>query len=328
MPFIAYVPKRFQAKSERLIIQANEILAEYAELGLDLTLRQLYYQFVARDVIPNSFHEYKKLQSLVNDARLAGRIDWNSIEDRTRNLQSYPWSFDAPDAMRDAARHYRENKWEEQATHVEVWVEKDALLGVIEKACDKYQTPFFSCRGYTSQSEIWNSAQRLAALEAGGDYGQAKKPAIILHLGDHDPSGVDMSRDIQDRMELFEAENVTVERIALTMAQIKERRPPPNPAKLTDSRAKEYIKTFGPKSWELDALDPKYIIDLIHKHTEKHLDAEAWEKSCEQEKKARDGMLLLSDNFDVATRFTSCPRAMRKFEEDEEDGLFTQTEED
>jgi hypothetical protein len=305
MPFIEYVAKRFHAKSETLIAKANEILAEYAGLGLDLTLRQLYYQFVARDIIPNSFKEYKKLQSLINDARLAGRIDWDSIEDRTRNLQSWATQTSPDDALAETARHYRESKWDDQPNHVEVWVEKDALLGVVEKACRKFETPFFSCRGYTSQSEVWNSAQRLADLQ---------KPAVILHLGDHDPSGVDMSRDIQDRMTLFEADNVTVARIALTMEQIKARRPPPNPAKLTDSRAKDYIKRFGPKSWELDALDPTYLIKLIEDATEGLLDREAWEKSCEKEKKGRDGLRVLSYNFEVASRFANNPRAISLFE--------------
>lgn len=316
MPFIAYVPKRFFPKSERLIEKANEILEEYAGLGLDLTLRQLYYQFVARDVIPNTFKEYKKLQSLINDARLAGRIDWDCIEDRTSNLQSWPTEESPEDALAKCARYYREDKWHAQPTHVEVWVEKDALLGVIEKACGKYQTPFFSCRGYTSQSKIWGSAQRLIDLA---------KPCVILHLGDHDPSGVDMSRDIQERMTMFEAFDVTVERIALTMAQIKERKPPPNPAKITDSRAKDYIKKFGPKSWELDALDPTYLIKLIEDATEEYVDADIWEDSCAKEEKGRDGLKILSHNFEVATRFAKWRCALQnggaiaRFEEWEEE---------
>lgn len=310
MPFIAYIPKRFHGKSEKLIHQANGILEEYAALGLDLTLRQLYYQFVARDVIPNTFRSYKNLQSLINEARLAGRIDWHSIEDRTRNLQSWPTQPDPETALDELAVHYRERKWKTQPTHVEVWVEKDALLGVIEKACGKYQTPFFSCRGYTSQSEVWASSQRLAALG---------KPAVILHLGDHDPSGVDMSRDIQERMELFEADNVTVERIALTMAQIKQFNPPPNPAKLTDSRAKEYIRQHGSKSWELDALDPRYIINLIETETAAYMDDEAWQKACAKEEKARDGLRVLSHNFDIATAFVKDEDAMAYFEQNRED---------
>lgn len=318
MPFIEYIPKKFQARSEKHIQIANDILKEYAGMGLDLTLRQLYYQFVSRDVIPNNFKEYKKLQSLINDARLAGRIDWDCIEDRTRNLESFPSDESPEDALEKCARYYSENKWEDQPYHVEVWVEKDALLGVIEKACAKYQTPFFSCRGYTSQSEVWNSAMRLEAFH---------KPAIILHLGDHDPSGVDMSRDIADRMQLFEADNVTVKRIALTMEQIKERKPPPNPAKITDSRAKEYIKKFGNKSWELDALDPTYLIKLIQESTEGYLDSKLWNAALKKEEIAKQSMQLLSHNFDIASRFVADEDAMRMFEDYEfNDDDFTNDE--
>jgi len=122
-----------------------------------------------------------------------------------------------------------------------------------------------------------------------------------------------MSRDIADRMELFEAHNVTVERIALTMAQVKERRPPPNPAKLTDSRVKEYIKKYGSKSWELDALDPKYLINLIETHTEAHLDKKAWKRAVEKETVNRLDMSELSSEFELVSKFVRDEDAMQEF---------------
>lgn len=309
MPFICYVPKRFHPKTEALIAKANDILDEYALLGLDLTLRQIYYQFVARGIIENKFREYKKLQAIINDARLAGLIDWNRIEDRTRNLESFTSYEDGADAMARLANFYAENKWKDQPQHVEVWVEKDALLGVIEKACEKFATPFFSCRGYTSQSEVWNSARRLRKLE---------KPVTILHLGDHDPSGVDMSRDIQERMDLFEADNVEVKRIALTMAQIRLKNPPPNPVKPNDSRTGGYEKEFGSQSWELDALDPTFLIDLIHKETEKRIDPAIWAESLKKEKIESDKISTISESFEVAARFAALPEAVERFEDWEE----------
>jgi len=310
MPLICYVQKNFHGKSLGLIHQANGILAEYAGLNLNLTLRQLYYQFVARGVIENSFREYKKLQQLISDARLAGLIDWDSIVDRTRNLQSFP-HWDSPaDIIWQSSHSYREDKWATQKNHVEVWVEKDALIGVVERACELYQTPFFSCRGYTSQSEVWGAAQRLAELD---------KPATILHLGDHDPSGVDMSRDIQDRMELFNADNVKVKRVALTMAQIRKLNPPPNPAKITDSRAAGYIKQYGQQSWELDALDPKFMIDLIHTETRKLIEMNEWEKACAAEAEGKESLAELSRAYEVAARFVKSPGAIARFEEWEED---------
>lgn len=320
MPFIEYVPKRFHPKSERLIGQVNAIIDEYRAIGLDLTLRQLYYQLVSADIIPNAFRAYKNLGELVSQARLAGRIDWNAIEDRTRNLQEWPSQYDPQSALANLARHYREDKWDDQPTHVEVWVEKDAMIGVIERACSKYQTPFFSCRGYTSQSEVWNSAQRLSSMACpiAQDYGQTKKPVVILHLGDHDPSGIDMTRDIQDRLDLFEAENVVVERIALNRDQIKKFNPPPNPAKMKDSRAADYVKKHGPKSWELDALKPEFIISLIEEATAEYLDGDKWEAACKKEEDNRARLHSLSENFSIASRFVANPDAMQLFRDNEE----------
>jgi hypothetical protein len=84
MPIIKYKDFNFRSASLSVIELANSIIAEYQAQGYDLTLRQLYYQFVARGIIPNSDAEYKKLGSVINDGRLAGLIDWDSITDRTR----------------------------------------------------------------------------------------------------------------------------------------------------------------------------------------------------------------------------------------------------
>ena len=74
---------KFRASSLAIIDQANEIIDEYQADGYDLTLRQLYYQFVARNLIPNSQSEYNKLGTAINNGRLAGLIDWDAIKDRT-----------------------------------------------------------------------------------------------------------------------------------------------------------------------------------------------------------------------------------------------------
>ncbi len=199
MPLIEYVPKNFSARSLDVIDRANEILEEYERQGYDLTLRQLFYQFVSRALIPNRDAEYKKLGSIVNDARLAGLIDWDHIVDRTRYLRTVS-SWDSPAAIiRDAARGYQRDLWEDQDTRIKVWIEKDALVGVIERACDELRVPFLSCRGYTSQSEMWGASQRFYRHTLNG------KRVKVLHLGDHDPSGIDMSRDIEDRIRLFMA---------------------------------------------------------------------------------------------------------------------------
>src|SRR5262249_21694061 len=153
MPKIAYVPKTFRGSSQTLIDRANQIIADYLAQGYRLTLRQLYYQFVSRDLIPNNLKSYKRLGNIIHDARLAGLIDWDVSEDRTRNLHELP-SWDSPETIIDAcASQFRIDKWKNQECRVEVWIEKEALAGVFERVCDELQVPFFSCRGYTSQSE-------------------------------------------------------------------------------------------------------------------------------------------------------------------------------
>ncbi|MCX5601561.1 hypothetical protein OOK29_25765 [Streptomyces phaeochromogenes] len=274
MPRITYVEKKFTPAHQRLIAMADQICREYAEQGFDLTLRQLYYQFVARDVIANKQTEYKRLGSIINDARLAGLLDWDYIVDRTRNLRGLSHWDNPESVIQSAAYGYRTERWEQQPYRVEVWIEKDALVGVIAGACERNDVDYFSCRGYTSQSELWGAARRMTR------YQQAGQKPIVIHLGDHDPSGVDMTRDISDRLALFGAD-VDVRRIALNMDQIEEHDPPPNPAKLTDSRATSYIREHGSSSWELDALEPTLLDRLIEDEIWAWRDADQWEADTE-----------------------------------------------
>lgn len=281
MPRQTYVPKKFTPAHQRLIDMAEQICRDYARQGFDLTLRQLYYQFVARDVIANKQTEYKRLGSIINDARLAGLLDWTYIVDRTRNLRGLSHWDDPHSVIRSAASGYRTERWADQPHRVEVWIEKDALVGVIAGVCQRYDVDYFSCRGYTSQSELWGAAQRMISYQNAG-----QKP-VIIHLGDHDPSGVDMTRDIRERLALFEAD-VEVRRIALNMDQIEEHQPPPNPAKLTDSRATGYIREYGRSSWELDALEPTLLDRLIEEEIWTCRDLDLWDaatQSMEQERR-------------------------------------------
>jgi hypothetical protein len=272
MPRIAYVEKKFSTAHLDLIHTAEGICRDYAAQGYDLTLRQLYYQFVARGFIANKQTEYKRLGSVINDARLAGLLDWNQIVDRTRNLRGLAHWNSPESVIQSAAYGYRTERWADQPYRVEVWIEKDALVGVITGVCQRHDVNYFSCRGYTSQSELWGAAQRLAGYERRG------QKTLVVHLGDHDPSGVDMTRDIRDRLALFGADT-EVHRIALTMDQVDEHRPPPNPAKITDSRATAYIREHGSSSWELDALEPSLLDRLIEDEIFAVRDVDLWDAS-------------------------------------------------
>ena len=286
---IAYIEKRFQARTLAAIETANGIIAEYEAQGLALTLRQLFYQHVARGLIANTERAYKRLGQTVGDARKAGLIDWTAIEDRTRNLTAWRTFESAADAARNAAETFEMALWADQAHYVEVWVEKEALAGVIEGICAPLRVPFFSCRGYVSLSTIHEAAQRLRAESQG-------RTCVVLHLGDHDPSGFDMTRDNRDRLELFEA-MIEFRRIALNMDQVEAHDPPPNPVKVKDSRAPGYIAEYGRESWELDALDPASLRDLIEASVSEYRDEAAWRKSVTVEKRER-GKLQ-----DAAARF-------------------------
>lgn len=293
MTLIKYTDKTLSPDSLAVVDQANDIIDEYAEQGFSLTLRQLYYQFVARDLIPNTMKDYKRLGRIVNDGRLLGMISWTAIEDRTRNLKSNPHWEDPAEIVHTCAKQFAVDKWEEQGVRFEVWIEKEALVGVIEPVCRELDIDFFACRGYNSQSEAWAAAQRMICYQNAGQH------TIILHLGDHDPSGIDMTRDIFERMQTFigYGQAPGINRIALNMEQVDQYGPPPNPAKVTDSRFDAYLAKFGEDSWELDALEPKVIEDLIRKEVEFNMDKKLWEKAVRREQEGRALLGRIADRI-------------------------------
>lgn len=276
---IAYIDKTFRQDSLSLIYQADEILTDLADQGFAVTLRTLYYQFVSLNLIENKESEYKRLGGIINDARLAGLIDWEHITDRTRNLQSIAHWKTPQEIIEVVAPSYTLDKWDSQTWRPEVWIEKDALLGVIEKTCRNLDVPFFSCRGYVSQSEMWRASVRLK------HYLETGQTPIIFHLGDHDPSGIDMTRDIQDRLALFTGEDIAVKRLALNWEQIEKFSPPPNPTKVSDSRVGGYISRFGRSSWELDALPPQTIVKLIEDAISEIVDPLARDRTIQRQRK-------------------------------------------
>lgn len=292
MPKIAYRKIKFGADRLALVKKANTIIEEYAQQGFTLTLRQLFYQFVSRDYIPNTQRSYKNLGDVVNNARLAGLIDWKAIVDRTRSLKDLSHWENPAEIVSTCARQFRLDKWADQKRRVEVWIEKDALVGVIEGVCQELDVPFFSCRGFTSQSEMWEAAMRLRDHVRGGQV------PLILHLGDHDPSGKDMTRDITDRLAEFAGRDIELVRLALNMDQIEQYNPPPNPVKMTDSRAEGYKAEFGEESWELDALEPAVIATLIRDAVMGVREVDKWAAQCVAEGKHRADLTRVSDRWD------------------------------
>lgn len=294
-----FIDRKFSVASSAIIVTANDILSEYEAQGLVLTLRQLYYQFVARGLIPNKQSEYKRLGSIINDARLAGLIDWNMMEDRTRTLRTIS-SWDSPASIVEVvAKQYQEDLWASQAYRPEVWIEKDALVGVIERACRELRVEFFACRGYSSQSAQYEAGHRFRR------YIEAGQTPVVFHFGDHDPSGIDMTRDNADRLSMFAIEEVDVRRLALTFEQVEQYSPPPNPAKESDSRHEAYAAKYGNESWELDALEPTVIDNLIRTNVESLIDRKKWKAAQRSEKENRDKLVLVSNKWDDVAEFVS-----------------------
>ncbi len=329
---------RLNNKNKHQLSVINDIIEEYRRDGYVLTLRQLYYQLVSRDIIPNKQSEYAKLSTLLTKGRMAGVVDWDAIEDRNRRPYLPYWVRGVDAAVKDTINQYRLDRQKGQDVYIELWVEKDALSGVLKRITEKYHINLIVNRGYSSTSAMYDAYERVRrkVLE--------KKKVVVLYLGDHDPSGLDMIRDIRDRTRVFISNskdiqdkweecdfeydadngdrvdyhslydeycdednafvdvdgeerfdtplafgkyifdnNVEVRPIGLTMEQIKQFTPPPNPAKITDPRAKWYIKEFGAVSWEVDALNPETLHKLVRENVEGLIDIELFNEQLEQE---------------------------------------------
>jgi hypothetical protein len=260
-----YREKRFGADALARIALCNQIIEKYQAQDLRLTLRQLYYQLVTRNAITNEEKSYKNLGSLASDARLAGLIDWDAIEDRVRRPDT-PSDFSSiQDLVEAALRAYRLPRWEGQESYVKLWVEKDALAGVLQPIAQRWHVTLMVNRGYSSSSAMYESAQRFLreCYEEFSDDPRNPRSPVLLYLGDLDPSGEDMVRDVRDRLGMFGVVDLEVRKLALTMKQVEQYNPPPNPAKLSDSRAARYVEKYGTSSWEVDALPPEVLQEII-----------------------------------------------------------------
>ncbi len=258
----------------------NGIIEEFQNKGYRLTLRQLYYQLVSRDLIDNKKSEYAKLSTLLVKGRMGGLVDWDAIEDRLR-VPKFPYQADdIADAMDDIIYSYRLDRQKGQEKYIELWVEKDALSSVLQPLTKKYHVRLMVNRGYSSCTAMRDAYLRIQSANAS---------ATILYLGDHDPSGLDMVRDITERLNEFGV-FPEVKHIGLTKEQINEFNPPPNPARVEDPRAENYIAEHGYVSWEVDALSPETLNELIKSEIEGLLDMDKFNEVIEQEEIDKDKM--------------------------------------
>ena len=289
MACIRYRDIDFRADAVMRIAQVNKILTQYKQR---VSVRQVYYRLVAAGQIANEQREYAAVQDLLTRARYAGLIDWDAIEDRNREPERRRDWASARNLVTEAAQAFRLDRWKGQPFYVEMWVEKAALAGVLAPVVDAYHVTLMVNRGYSSASAMKESADRIRARCA--PYGPHERP-VVLYVGDHDPSGEDMVRDVRARLVEFGVPDwIDVRKVALTMAQVEEYNPPPNPAKLSDSRAAEYIAKHGASSWEVDALPPDALDVLLRRTINAYVDKDKMDAQITRENKIKARLQLLA----------------------------------
>lgn len=295
-----FIERKFSAESQATIDLANEILEEYRAQDFRLSLRQLYYQLVARGYIENSQRSYKNLGSLISNARQAGLIDWSMIEDRGRETV-IPTHWRSPaEIVRAAAAQFRIDKWKDQPWHIEAMVEKDALSGVLEPICRTLDIGITANKGYSSSSTMYEIGKRLAEAHEPGNLTYDGKSICVLYLGDHDPSGIDMTRDVEERLAMYsglDSYDIDVVRLALNIEQVERWKPPENPAKETDARYAGYRDTYGDKSWELDAIEPVQLADLVRQAVLSRRDDDLWNEAVARENAMRRDLQRFADEY-------------------------------
>ncbi len=293
-------------KRPEILEHALRIVQKYKADGYEMTLRQLYYQFVATGLIPNGQDQYKRIKGALSAARLVGDFPLDSITDRTRTVHEGNFTeneTDMDNALGNAAIAIRntpywyltQDRWYGQNTHVSVWVEKEALSGVLEKPCEELGISWFAAKGYPSHSSIY---AWIKTIEQAYDEGTIED-VVIIYLGDHDPDGLAIPnttmRVIGNFMEQMDLDHIPVrlKRVALTIEQIREYNPPPFPAKNTSSRFKGYVESTGLlDAWELDALPPNVLDALIRREVDVYWDEEVYQEGQAQLKLLREEMSI------------------------------------
>lgn len=281
----------WRADKKTLLNQITAICEEYKTNGDVLTLRQLYYQLVSVNAIANDIKVYKKLSVLKDQLCYAGILDWDCFEDRGRKPVSAYYEHSIEDALDYTARNYVLDRSLGQTNRVEVWCEKDAISEILKKVALPYGARLCVNKGYMGTSAIYNAYERFSR-----EFNQGHT-VTILYFGDHDPSGLDMVRDIRERLTFMFEKGVrcrdfmefdfNVISIGLTMEQIETYNPPPNPAKVSDPRAAEYIEKYGPISWEVDALKPGIMREILEHNIKEQYDLKQYETVLEQEQEDR-----------------------------------------
>jgi hypothetical protein len=260
--------KKGRGRAQRTL-DLIDAMYEIAEQTQPITGRGVGYKLFARSLIPSmSRKDMQRVYRLLRDAREEGVIPWEWIVDETRCLEKAP-SWDNPQAFAEAAaRSYRLEFWNQQPARVEVWSEKGTVRGVLAPVLNKYGVGFRVMHGFASATAVYDVAQ--------DDDG---RPLVVLYVGDYDPSGLYMSEmDIPDRLEKYKGDHVEPRRIALTGEQTRGLLSFPASDKRDDPRYRWFVSSYGAQCWELDALDPRVLRDIVEDEIKSEIEPVAWER--------------------------------------------------
>jgi hypothetical protein len=245
-----------------------------------MTVRQVFYQATVRHLVEKTEHGYVKVQQDLTKMRKSGRLPYDWLVDYTRR-EILPVTYDGVEhALRDTAGDYRKDLWADADCRVEIWIEKDALAGVVEEVTRKFAVPLMVARGYSSLSFLHRASEISNGLGL---------PTYVYHFGDHDPSGVNAGEKIEEWRKDATDGTLHFERVAVTQKQIADWNLPSRPNKTTDTRTPKFEQRFGTtQSVELDAIDPNRLRSLVLEVIGRHLPASAYQALMAAEKRERE----------------------------------------
>jgi len=241
-----------QKQSLELLEQVQEIIDSY---DFALTLRQIYYQLVAKQIIPNKQNYYHKLSRLCVMGRDEGILPEEGFADRLREVDKLSSWVDLNEFMETVRRSYHKDKWQNQDRYLEIWTEKDALRGVLSQVTYQYDVSLMVARGQLSRTAIYEASKRYKI--------KSDKECYLYYCGDFDPSGLSIYESIKERLSDFGV-FINYERIALTQKQIEKYQLPSDPGKKTDPNYNKFVSLYGSDMVvELDSLPPDVLRDII-----------------------------------------------------------------
>jgi hypothetical protein len=391
MARVKYIKKVFRDEKDALVEPIQRVFAEYAAQGYLLNARGIAYRLEGQGIIRKTEESFQQVETVVKEGRDMGLFDWDGLPvDSARALRDYAMWLDPAHRLRSAAANHTIDKWARQENRVEVWTEKEGLLGVIRGACENEDVPFRALTGYDAVGAAREGARRILTRNwigrmlveyqdaygngmvspitllqylKRGDAGELEpdekvqrlyerlkqwreeaqseeipeQHTVILYIGDHDPSGMDITRDTLDKLAFYGGWNYEVVRVAITCDETCESDDPElhsAPAKTADSRWKKYVEAHfpqyelepyhvmikgkqkvryraydengdeaHPQSWEVESLEPAVLSAKVTDAINQWRDADAWDEAVDDEESQRALLTRAAERWEDVSRF-------------------------